>query len=167
MPAAYDWSRFTQRIDINASAQDIYNSWAKQEGLERWFLREAVFTTPDNHPIQRNSLVQAGDHYSWRWFGYPDSMTETGTILAANNTSELQFTFAEQCVVTVRIVPENSIQICELVQSNIPTDEEHKIKWHLGCMSGWIFYLANLKSILEGGLDLRNKNISIQKVLNA
>jgi hypothetical protein len=35
------------------------------------------------------------------------------------------------------------------------------------CGLGWTFYLANLKSILEGGLDLRNKNPEIQKMINA
>lgn len=29
------------------------------------------------------------------------------------------------------------------------------------------FYLANLKSILEGGVDLRNKNEALKKMLNS
>lgn len=29
------------------------------------------------------------------------------------------------------------------------------------------FYLANLKSVLEGGLDLRNKNVNIPNVISA
>jgi hypothetical protein len=34
-------------------------------------------------------------------------------------------------------------------------------------MTGWTFYLANLKSVLEGGLDLRNKNARLQRLVNA
>jgi hypothetical protein len=39
--------------------------------------------------------------------------------------------------------------------------------YHLGCKTGWTFYLANLKSLMEGGIDLRNKNEKIQRVINA
>ena len=55
----------------------------------------------------------------------------------------------------------------ELTQEKIPLDEESKVNYHLGCMEGWTFYLANLKSILEGGIDLRNKNVNLTKVINA
>jgi len=36
----------------------------------------------------------------------------------------------------------------------------------LGCASGWAFYLVNLKSIYEGGLDLRNKTPALKHMLN-
>jgi len=54
-----------------------------------------------------------------------------------------------------------------LWQENIPTDEKAKVSWHLGCATGWTFYLTNLKSILEGGLDLRNKDELLTNVVNA
>ena len=30
-------------------------------------------------------------------------------------------------------------------------DDASRANYHLGCLTGWTFYLANLKSILEGG----------------
>ncbi len=35
------------------------------------------------------------------------------------------------------------------------------------CGKGWTFYMTNLKSILEGGIDLRNKIESVKNVINA
>lgn len=55
----------------------------------------------------------------------------------------------------------------ELVQAKIPTDEISKVRLHLGCQNGWTFYLTNLKSIMEGGLDLRNKNVNIKRVVTS
>ena len=55
----------------------------------------------------------------------------------------------------------------ESKQYNIPTDETGKTDYHIGCREGWVFYLANLKSIQEGGIDLRNKNPGIKKVINS
>jgi len=57
--------------------------------------------------------------------------------------------------------------VVELWQENIPGDEDSKVNLHMGCTKGWTFYLTNLKSILEGGIDLRNKNISLKNVVNA
>jgi len=57
--------------------------------------------------------------------------------------------------------------VVSLTQKNIPTDDQNKINTRLGCDSGWSFYLVNLKSIYEGGLDLRNKNEKLKSMLNA
>ena len=48
--------------------------------------------------------------------------------------------------------------LVNLTQKNIPTDDFSKINIRLGCDSGWSFFLVNLKSVYEGGLDLREKN---------
>jgi len=39
--------------------------------------------------------------------------------------------------------------------------------FYVECGKGWTFYMANLKSILEGGHELRNKNINLHQVINA
>ncbi|MNF09593.1 hypothetical protein D3C80_2102910 [compost metagenome] len=57
--------------------------------------------------------------------------------------------------------------VVEITQSEIPTDERSKVYYHLGCSEGWTFYLANLKSVAEGGLDLRNKNEKIKRVVSS
>lgn len=164
----YNWSTFTKRINISASVQTIYDAWAMQEGLEKWFLRSSVFSKPDGSIKNRNEYIETGDLYSWLWHGWPDSTNEKNKIISANGKNELRFYFAETCIVTVIITSfSNTVSIVELTQSNMPDDEEHKIKYHLGCGEGWTFYLANLKSFLEGGLDLRNKSLEIAGVINS
>lgn len=37
----------------------------------------------------------------------------------------------------------------------------------LSCKTGWTSYLANLKSVLEGGIDPRNKNEQLKAVINS
>ena len=88
-------------------------------------------------------------------------------MLEVNGKDLLRFTFAGSCVVTVTVKIESGETIVELQQENIPLDEDARVHYHLGCLTGWTFYLANLKSVLEGGIDLRNKNKEIQKVVNA
>ena len=94
-------------------------------------------------------------------------MTEEGTILDCNGKDFLKFSFGKAGNCSITIKEEMGETIVELLQDNIPTDEHGMQYWHLGCKTGWTFYLANLKSILEGGKDLRNKNALLQNVLNA
>ena len=165
--SAYDWSRFSTRINVNAETNDIYAAWTTPGRLEAWFLRLAEFTRPDNTLRGERDAITRGDRYRWLWYGYDDSVVETGTILDANGRDFLRFTFAGSCIVTVTIKKESGETIVELEQQNIPLDETARVNYHIGCITGWTFYLANLKSILEGGIDLRNKNQSVRKVINA
>ncbi len=57
--------------------------------------------------------------------------------------------------------------IVELVQYEIPVDEQGQVYCHNGCTKGRLFYLTNLKSILEDGVDFRNKNAGLKYVINS
>jgi uncharacterized protein YndB with AHSA1/START domain len=163
----YDWSKFTQRIPVKAGPQKIYDAWATPAGLEKWFLRNAKFRKADGSPRDPNDLIQKDDTYEWNWFGYSDDTSEHGKIIAANGKDFFKFVFGKAGIVSVTIKTEENQTIVELLQEQIPTDEKSKVSFHLGCSTGWTFYLANLKSIYEGGLDLRNKDEKIKRVVNS
>jgi hypothetical protein len=161
------WGKFTKRIPIKAGNTQIYQSWATQEGLEKWFLRKAEFVTIENKLRHRQAQVEKGDSYKWHWHGYPDSVYEHRKVLEANGNDFFQFSFTADCIVSVNIKSEQGETIVELTQENIPPDNDPNTNLYVGCGEGWTFYLANLKSILEGGIDLRNKNNDISKVINS
>jgi uncharacterized protein YndB with AHSA1/START domain len=163
----FDWSQFTRRIDIRASVHDIYRLWATQAGLEKWFLRKAESRSADGNLRELNEFFQKGDAYLWLWHGYGDETAERGEILEANGHDFLQFSFAGNCIVSIRVKEEQGEMVVELKQENIGTDERSKELYHIGCSTGWTFYLANLKSVLESGHDLRNKNEQLKNMVNA
>lgn len=165
--AAYDWSRFCKRISIKASLKQIYDAWTIPSQLETWFLRKAEFMDDNRELIGSNNAIEKGNTYKWLWHGYDDSVFEIGTVLEANGIDRFQFIFGKAGRVNVNIFAENDEMIVELWQEQIPTDEKNKSRYHVGCIEGWTFYLANLKSVLEGGLDLRNTNSNICEVVNA
>ncbi len=165
---SFDWSRFSVRINIkNATVEKLYQAWATREGLEYWFLRLAEFKQSSGTMRKSTELLQKGDTYSWRWFGHSDDITEKGEIIDCNGKDYFSFGFGDAGICTIRILEEEGEKIVELVQNNIPIDDKAKINWHIGCKTGWTFYLANLKSLFEGGIDLRNKNEKIHNVLTA
>ncbi len=164
---SFDWSRFVVRVNVNAPIEKLYHGWATREGIEYWFLRFSEYKKSDGTVRENKEPVGKGDTYKWRWHGYPDSVTEEGMILELNGKDFFKFSFgkAGDCAVTIK--KEEGETIVELVQDNIPIDEHGMHYYHVGCKTGWTFHFANMKSIFEGGMDLRNKNERLQDMLNS
>ncbi|WP_316820232.1 SRPBCC domain-containing protein [Pedobacter gandavensis] len=160
----FDWTSFTKTIAIKAPIQDIYNAWTQAEELEKWFLKQVVFKDDTDQLIDRNEHATAGTSYTWLWHLYDEVMP--GEIKKANGKDFLQFSFEGECLVDLKLSEEAGYTKVELRQHNIPTDDQSKHYIRLGCASGWAFYLVNLKSIYEGGLDLRNKDEKLPPMIN-
>ncbi|PWS30836.1 SRPBCC family protein [Pedobacter paludis] len=160
----FDWSEFTLKIAIKAGLEIVYNAWTKASELEKWFLSEVEFSDENKILLSKESNVLKGDHYKWSWYLYRE--IEHGRFTEANGLDFLQFTFAGNCLVDINLRKEFEYVIVELTQKNIPTDDDSKRDIRLGCHNGWSFYLINLKSVLEGGLDLRNKDNRFKPMLN-
>lgn len=166
MTASYTWSSFVTRINVNAPIDKLYSMWATRGGMELWFLRMSEYKRADGI-LQMDEKAIKDDTYCWRWHGWSDDVTEEGAILDCNGKDFFKFSFGKAGDCTVIIKEELGYTIVELTQENIPDDDQGKHYWHVGCKTGWTFYLANLKSICEGGIDLRNKDERLKNMLNA
>ena len=160
----FNWKSFTKKIAVKALLSEIYNAWVVPEAIETWFLREARYYNEADVLVEKGINIKENYIYEWEWHLYDN--VEKGRIIKTNGKDFLQFTFADNCLVDVLLKQEGDYVIVTLTQKNIPTDEASKLKIRLGCESGWAFYLLNLKSIYEGGLDLRNKNPELKNMLN-
>jgi len=162
-----NWSSFTKKLGVNAPIEKLYWAWSTQEGIESWFLRKAIYTKLNGATRKPEEPIQAGDEYLWHWHGFPDSVNEANKIVSANGKDQLQFYFTGNCLVTVSLESFKGQTIVSITQENIPEDQNPKTNLLVGCGEGWTFYLANLKSILEGGVDLRNKDEELTGVINS
>jgi len=182
------------RINTSAPVEKVYAALATKAGLESWFLKKADISSgaaagagmagaagveegavgavggtvgAGGSLRQPGDKIQKGDEYEFRWHGHPDSMSHKGKIIAADGKSQFTFTFSQDLPVSVSIYKECDETIVELVETFDPTDEGVAKKHYLGNMKGWIFFMINLKSVLEGGLDMRNRKEELRNVLTA
>lgn len=160
----FDWTSFTIKIAIKTDRETIYNAWTKANEIEKWFLSGAEFSDENNVFLNKEQNTLKGDNYKWIWYLYDD--IEHGKITEANGLDFFQFTFAGNCLVEIKLSEQHEYTIVELTQKNIPADDDSKRNIRLGCHNGWSFYLVNLKSVYEGGLDLRNKDNRFKPMLN-
>lgn len=160
-----EFSEFKLRVNIKTSVGNVYRAWTTPIGMESWFIGNVVFMDKDGAERSKEDQAREGDEYALSWHHSPEKVGMRGKVLKANGKNLYSFLFSKGFPVTVSIYSEHGETICELIESNLPTDED-SVRMHFVRESkGWIFYLANLKSVLEGGLDLRNRNPDIKNVI--
>ncbi len=152
------FDQFTKKIYIKASLEKLYWCWATEEGLTSWFLREATFHR-GNTKIEYGAYANEGDTFIWKWHNWDGQ--EDGKVVQANGKDFIQYTFADG-LVDIHLEQKNDIAIISLKQHQIPTDEDNKLKIHVGCSNGWSFWLTNLKAYLEHGILLNETEIDLR-----
>ncbi|MBS1529047.1 MAG: SRPBCC domain-containing protein [Bacteroidetes bacterium] len=160
--ARYDWTKFTITADFNADVRSIYKAWTTPAGLESWFLRKADFYTITGRLRGKDESILKEDTYEWLWHGFGDDTLQKGEVLEVNEIDFLKFTFTDDTIVSVSLRSANGLTILELTQENIKEEPDPGQNLFIQCQTGWTFYLANLKSIIEGGIDLRNKRMDVR-----
>lgn len=159
------WQKFVHKIPIKASKSVIYQAWATEAGIKSWFLRKCTYWDAKQQQLSPSTPITKGT-YHWIWHGHPDSVFEKNEVLESNGLDYFKFGF-EGCIVTVEIEEKKGYCLLSLTQEEIVFKEDPKENLYVQCGLGWNFYLTNLKSILEGGIDLRNKDMEIKGVLTA
>lgn len=151
------WSTFTLRISIDSSLQKVYSAWSMQSQLETWFLKSAAFVDSEGNSLGRDHAISKGCKSGWQWHNY-NGHSEI-IILDANDKDFIDFIFGTAGNVKVSMKQNGQSVEVTLTQYDIPTDEQSKRNYHLGCSNGWTFWLANLKSWLEHGILLNVKGL--------
>lgn len=160
----FDWSSYTKIIAVKATLSDIYSAWTKASELERWFLKKVVFYDSEKRILNHTSNVSKGLYYEWHWYIYEEPML--GKVIDTNGTDFIRFTFEGECLVDINLNQMDEYVVIKLRHYNIPEDNHSKQYVRLGCTNGWTFYLTNLKSVYEGGIDLRNKEDKLGVMIN-
>jgi uncharacterized protein YndB with AHSA1/START domain len=138
----FDWTQFTLRIVIAAPVTRVFSAWTDDTIIIHWFTEIAKVEPKKNGAIHFEWL--AGDKLDARF-------------LAFEKNKRIMFVFGtkgEQVEVLLKKVTGGTL--CELHQFGMSTSPRSKISMHMGCREGWTFFLTNLKSFLEHGIDLRS-----------
>ncbi|NNF32745.1 MAG: SRPBCC domain-containing protein [Saprospiraceae bacterium] len=154
-----DWSQFNRKIRIKAPMDQVYKAWADLDKISTWFLKSAVLV--DSETVR--SSVQKGDKVEWRWYNYENpSIVE---IKQSNGSDQMVFTFGYGMEVRIELSREDEYTLLSLTQYNIPTGEESRMNFHVGCRQAWSTWMLNLKSWLEHDILLHDKDLGERKDL--
>jgi uncharacterized protein YndB with AHSA1/START domain len=151
----YDWTQFNIHIYCNKPVDEVFRMWATPEGLEKFFIKSAKHFNPDLTAKKPSEIAKTKDVYHWTWI---HEYELSGEILEVTDKPSISFTFGNMAF-KINVIDAGEKSLVKLHQYNIPDKtEENKAFDHLNCRSCWVFYLTNLKSVLEKGYDLRDAN---------
>jgi len=157
------YETFTKRIRVKAPADVIMNYWLRSGLTEMWFVPTCRYTGPEGERAP-NELAVVGDKYHWEWV--------EGTV-DRSHFREIDFPHRfvagwcdDALEIEVTIEAEGEGSVVSLTQQNTQEDESERMKCYFDCSEGWAFYLVNLKSMLEGGIDLRETNPDLKGLVN-
>ena len=165
-PRSHDKSSFDVHLYMDAAPAEVLRYWQTAEGLTRFFIAEmtarndpgdevnASMLTPGTTLTMLTRMLTPGTSYSWR--GIHDYAGE-GQFLQITEES-VEFSFGGRYQVGVSVTPQGSGTCLHLRQSGIGDDESEQVNGSLNCRSCWIYFLVNLKSVIEFGIDLRDQN---------
>lgn len=138
----YDWTQFTIKIEIASPPSRVFQAWTDETVIVKWFVEKA-------HIEPRK-----GGRIYLEWLG---GVSGDERILAIRDQTYLRFPFGgKQVQVEVKIKKDKRGSICTLRQFQMETTPKARVEWHMGCKTGWVFFLTNLKALLEHGIDLRS-----------
>jgi len=161
-----EWSEFLRRIYVQAPVKKIYNAWAKPSEITKWFLSKARAFDAGGKERSASKAIVKGNSYEWKWYGSAD--TGEGKVLSANGINRLSFTFIDSAtVVTVSMKKAGKRTFVELKQQHRHPEASRRKGIYLHCHPGWSYHLTNLKSIYEGGIDLREKKPDRKFLVNS
>ena len=158
-----EWRRIHQVIYVDAPMESVYAAWATSEGLAGWFPMEAVLTDAGGAELPPGTAAVEGGGFKFIWH---TGHTEKGEFLEANGSDRLRFTFGEAIVVAVTLEEAGDGTVAVVLKQTQDRSDEDNLKVLLGFKEGWAFYLTNLKSVLEGGMDLRDLAHDIEHRVN-
>lgn len=154
MARSFDWSRYRLGIFVRATRACVYGYLATAAGQEAWFPQVAVFQSPSGKRRRRMERARTGDGYFQR-FIYAGGVEGTGKVLASRRDSRFKISFGGNGDVDFALKSAPGGTLVTLTQDRIPTSAKARVDAHMGCRTGWTFFLTNLKSVAEGGPDLR------------
>ncbi len=154
----YDWTQFNVYMDIRAPLEQVFNAWATAAGMESFFAKTMPYRAPDDTPRAPTEYAAPGDTYDLA-FHHPFAFS--GTVKEVEPPRRFVFGFPDIMLVTIELSTVDHFTRIHLHQGNIPITPDERVMMHMNCRSCWVYYLLNLKSVLEHGHDLRDPERSL------
>lgn len=159
----FNWKRFTHGIYINAPAEKIFVFIATAAGISKWFIGKAKYYYKESNIRLGNEFAQKGDSYLWNWQN--KALELKGMITESVENKFFGFTFSPLYIVSVSLYSGGNntrLSLTHEYQDSSVRDDFN----YLNCCTCWVFFLTNLKSVIEHGIDLRETEMTDEILIN-
>ena len=159
----FNMHRFTHAIYLNSPAGKVYEYAATPSGLTKWFIGKAKYFYKDNNIRLGNEFAEKGDSFLWTWLN--KDLELKGIVTESVKDKIFQFTFSPLYIVTIMLLSEGNKTKLTLSQEYQESADRNDFNY-INCCACWVFFLTNLKSVIENNIDLREKDVNDEMLVN-
>lgn len=159
----FNMQSFSHSILLDKSPADVYKYIGTGNGLTKWFLGETVYTAKNGNKRDDDEFIKAGDEYYWHWL--EKDLSITGQVIEAEKDKFIKFTFGSIFNFSINVSDSGSKTLLTLKQEYINGAAKNDFA-HINCCVCWVFFMTNLKSVIEYGNDLREVLSDNEELVN-
>lgn len=159
----FNKEEFSHAVLIDADLVKVFEFIATGTGITKWFTGNADYFYGDKSIRFGSETAQKGDSFLWKWM--KKDLELKGVITESELNKNLSFTFSPYFIVEVKLSEENKRVKLILTQRYQDVSIKSEFAFINSCVS-WVFYLTNLKSVIETGNDLRETETDSELLVN-
>jgi uncharacterized protein YndB with AHSA1/START domain len=160
---SFNMQSFSHSVYLDKPVEKVFDYIAKCDGLSKWFIGVASYVSPEGTEREHDDYVQREDIYEWKWL--KKNFSTKGEVLDVQKNELFGFTFGSLFNVTIVLKKDKGRTLFTLTQKyNADTIKDDFA--HINCCVCWVFFITNLKSVIENGIDLRETLSNNEELVN-
>lgn len=154
---------FSHSIYLDAAIDEVYKYAAAASGIIKWFIGECDYFDKDGNIIDKARPAVKGNKFRWKWLA--KDLEIYGEVLESKENDTFGFTFGSNFNVTINLSISSGRTRLDLLQKYNKNSVKNDFA-HINCCVCWVFFLTNLKSVIEHGIDLRETASDDEALVN-
>jgi len=159
----FNLQSFTHSIYLDKPVGEVFDFASKCDSFTKWFIGEASFISPEGEERKPGDYIQRKDNYELKWQN--KDFSTKGIILDVQKNELVSFTFGELFNVTITLKSDNGRTLFTLTQKYNKGATQNDFA-HINCCVCWVFFITNLKSVIENEIDLRETQADNEELIN-
>lgn len=159
----FNLAEFRHSIYLHSLKGEVYYYIATGDGICRWFMGQAEYIDSNGNILNAAVPARKDDTFRWQWLA--KDLNISGHVIESAENELFSFTFGKLFEVSITIKEVEGRTLLTLHQKYATGAEKNDFA-HINCCTCWVFFLTNLKSVLEHGIDLRETLIDDESLVN-
>lgn len=157
-------SSFIHAIILKAPVEKVYDYIATPSGIIKWFIGKAKYFYKDSNIRLGNERAQKGDSLLWNWLN--KDLELKGVVTESTENKTFSFTFSPLFIVSIELTATDDNYTRLTLKQEYQDSATKNDFAYINCCTCWVFFMTNLKSVVEHGIDLREKEIADEMMVN-
>ncbi|MBK8981104.1 MAG: SRPBCC domain-containing protein [Ignavibacteria bacterium] len=154
---------FSHGILLKATPEEVFGYLSTGTGISKWFIGSANYFYDAKSIRLGNESAEKGDSFLWKWLN--KDLELKGLVTGSVKDKSFGFTFGPSFLVDMNLSESDKRTKLTLTQKYQDSAVKNEFAY-INCCVCWVFFLTNLKSVIENNIDLRETEADNELLVN-